>query len=209
MNRKHGEINQIGGSVKVGSIGKISSLMSRELESSSSSSSIAPSSSRRKPQSAPVSVSCSDRTFKLRKPLDEAQKTVIRINNTKQSSQQNTRPTKSRNQARISVVGLATQTQTQQKPKGIVTEEGRGKIDEKSRASPDLQWKTRSQKISHHIPMLGSEDIMLDKTAVKRDKKAWKVNLVEVVDTNCGIPAGSLSSRLKKLSFAKLSHSII
>lgn len=187
MNRKLGEINRGGSSIRIGSIGTISSLMSKELETSSSS-------SQRNPQSAPVSVSCGERTFKLRKSVDEVQKTGTRSNKTKQRSPENTRGP---HQDRISVLGLATPKPQKQK---VSMEEARS-----SRRSPEFNWKTRSHKITHHVPMLESED-----KTIKRDKAvAWKVNLVEVVDTNCGIPAGTLSSRLKKLGFAKLSQSII
>ncbi|XP_008803761.2 uncharacterized protein LOC103717230 [Phoenix dactylifera] len=62
------------------------------------------------------------------------------------------------------------------------------------------------RKNGHRVPMLGSDDIAIDRNpnTDKVDKKGQPY-IVEVVDLKCSNP---MSSRLKKLGFSKLSESI-
>jgi hypothetical protein len=68
-------------------------------------------------------------------------------------------------------------------------------------------------KSTHHMPMFGSDSIILDRTPSRKksDKKATKI--VEIVDIRCGSPdrtwANPITSKLKKLGFSKLSESTV
>lgn len=63
------------------------------------------------------------------------------------------------------------------------------------------------------MPMLGSDNITVDRTPrrEKSDKKA--TNIMEIVDVKCGNPDRSwtnpITSKLKKLGFSKLSESTV
>lgn len=80
--------------------------------------------------------------------------------------------------------------------------------------NPDFSRKAKSYpKNTHRIPMLGSDNIDLDRTP-SREKTDKKVsNIVEVVDIKCGNSdrawTSPITNKLKKLSFSKLSESII
>ncbi|CAK7338429.1 unnamed protein product [Dovyalis caffra] len=83
-----------------------------------------------------------------------------------------------------------------------------------NRGSPETPRKVKTfNKIAHRMPMLGSDNITLDRTPSreKSDKKA--INIVEIVDIKCGNTdrawANPITSKLKKLGFSKLSESII
>ncbi|KAK9089671.1 hypothetical protein Scep_028753 [Stephania cephalantha] len=70
-----------------------------------------------------------------------------------------------------------------------------------------------AQKSRHRVPMLGSDDVAVE-TPPRRTKPAKKgANIVEVVDIKCGshekMWASPMASRLKKISFSKLSETII
>ncbi|XVF03919.1 hypothetical protein REPUB_Repub05bG0035000 [Reevesia pubescens] len=157
-----------GGSIKVGTTGTISSLMTRELDSTKPAPQT-PASFRHKPQTVPVSVACGSATPKrlqLRKSLDGA-----------------------------STSGSSSNSM--------------------SYKTPQTAQKTKSfPKNTHQIPMLGSDNIALDRTPTrqKSDKKIVS-NIVEVVDIKCGNPdrawASPITNRLKKLGFSKLSESIV
>ncbi|CAM9003861.1 unnamed protein product [Rhodiola kirilowii] len=75
-------IKRGGGSIKVGAVGTISALMTRELESANSTPQ-AQSSSRSKLQTAPVSVPCgaTPRRLQARRSLDEASSSGKRADN--------------------------------------------------------------------------------------------------------------------------------
>ncbi|XP_057540441.1 uncharacterized protein LOC130818327 [Amaranthus tricolor] len=154
-----------GGSIKVGTIGTIGSLMTREIESSSHTSS---------PRTAAPAVRGRG-PLKPRKSVSEAS-----------SSSTATRPRQNPS------------TTTPKRPKQKTPFEDVGNNS-----------KTRSHKRSYHIPMLGSENIHLEKTPI-RDKPTKKGSyIVDIVDINCGNPGVSLSNRLKKLNFSKLSQSFM
>lgn len=147
-----------GGSVRVGTTGTISSLMTRELESMKAASQKPSSSSINKPQAVPLTP----RRLQARKSSDEASSSGIR-NNTK---------------------------------------------------SPEFPRKTKGYpKNTHRIPMLGSDNIVLERTPSreKTDKKGS--NIVEVVDIKCGNSdrawTSPITSKLRKLGFSKLSESIV
>ncbi|XWS51901.1 hypothetical protein CRYUN_Cryun11dG0021500 [Craigia yunnanensis] len=155
-----------GGSIKVGTTGTISSLMTRELDSLKSAPQT-PVSFRHKPQTIPVSVACGSATPKrlqLRKSLD----------------------------------GASTS----------------GSSKSMSYKSPQTSQKTISfPKNIHQIPMLGSDNIALDRTPSRQKSDKKVSNIVEVVDIKCGNPdrawASPITNRLKKLGFSKLSESIV
>ncbi|KAK9269161.1 hypothetical protein L1049_000930 [Liquidambar formosana] len=80
--------------------------------------------------------------------------------------------------------------------------------------SPEIARKTKNYiHKSHRIPMLGSDNIVLDRTPnrKKTDKKGSYI--VEIVDIKCRNPdrawATPITNRLKKLSFSKLSESVV
>ncbi|KAF9672970.1 hypothetical protein SADUNF_Sadunf11G0099700 [Salix dunnii] len=97
--------------------------------------------------------------------------------------------------------------------------QARKSLDEASssginRRSPETPRKMKSfNKSTHHMPMLGSDNITLDRTPrrEKSDKKA--TNTVEIVDVKCSNPdrswANPITSKLKKLGFSKLSESTV
>ncbi|XP_022753939.1 uncharacterized protein LOC111302272 isoform X2 [Durio zibethinus] len=155
-----------GGSIKVGTTGTISSLMTRELDSIKSAPQT-PVSLIHNPQTIPASVACGSAAPK-------------------------------RLQRRKSLDGASTS----------------GSSNSMSYKSPQTAQKTKSfHKNIHQIPMLGSDNIALDRTPSrqKSDKKVSKI--VEVVDIKCGNPdrawASPITHRLKKLGFSKLSQSIV
>ncbi|OMO80604.1 hypothetical protein CCACVL1_12858 [Corchorus capsularis] len=157
-----------GGSIKVGTTGTISALMTRELDSIKTAPRT-PVSIKHKPQTVPVSVPCGSATPKrlqLRRSLDGGASTSGSSNNMSYKSPQTAQKSKSF-------------------PKNI-----------------------------HQVPMLGSDNVPLDRTPSrqKSDKKVVS-NIVEVVDIKCGNPdrawASPITNRLKKLGFSKLSESII
>lgn len=142
------------------------------------------SSSSRNPRSAFVAI---DSTLKPRKSMDEGQSSM-----------------NPRSPVQHGVSVMSSTTPKRQKQKATL-EEASCSRDGNVETSPEFPW---VQKRTQRIPMLDSENVALDKTP-KREKPARKVSIVEVVDTKCGVPAGSLSNRLKKLGFSKLSQSII
>ncbi|KAJ4726107.1 DNA replication regulator sld2 like [Melia azedarach] len=148
-----------GGSIKIGTTGTISSLMTRELESVKS----AP----QTPRTPPVSVACGATSVKRlqpRKSSDEASTS---------SSNNNI-----------------------------------------NRRSPEIARKTKSyNKSTYQIPMLGSDNVVLDRTPIRQKSDKKGPNIVEIVDIKCGHPerawANPITNKLKKLGFSKLSESII
>ncbi|KAH9621447.1 hypothetical protein KSS87_001304 [Heliosperma pusillum] len=173
-----------GGSVRVGTIGTISSLMTRELESSKSSPGYR--------ETIPV---------KTRKSMDEASSSSSKHKNPDFSRK--TRGQKSHN---VPVLGVT----TLKRPKQTTPLEDVGNSSVRqamSKKSPDASSKTRSHRSNSQIPMLGSENIHLDKTPLRDLSMKKGVNIVEMVDVGCGNP--SLSNRLKKLGFSKLSQSFM
>ncbi|XP_021758849.1 uncharacterized protein LOC110723784 [Chenopodium quinoa] len=182
-----------GGSVKVGTIGTIGSLMTREIESSS-------------PRTS-VPVVRGNGPLKPRKLMSEASS----------SSSSSSTPTSIKHKnpeafRKTKVQDLSTTT-TRRRPKQKTPFEDVGNNSTvsqgTSKRSLDLSGKTRSHKRSYHIPMLGSENIHLEKTPI-RDKPTKKGStIVDIVDIHCGNPGGSISNRLKKLNFSKLSQSFM
>ncbi|XVE50591.1 hypothetical protein DITRI_Ditri01bG0175300 [Diplodiscus trichospermus] len=156
-----------GGSIKVGTTGTISSLMTRELNSVKSAPQT-PMSLRQKSQTIPVSVACGSGTPK-------------------------------RQQQRKSLDGASTRGSSSNRM---------------SHKSPQTAQKTKSfPKNIHQIPMLGSDNIALDRTPSRQKSDKKVSNIVEVVDIKCGNPdrawASPITNRLKRLGFSKLSESII
>lgn len=74
-----------------------------------------------------------------------------------------------------------------------------------NRKSPETIRKMKHYRKNHQVPMLGSDSLSLDRTP-RRDKPNKRGSyIVEVVDIKCG---SRTASRLKKLSFSKLSESV-
>lgn len=155
-----------GGSIRVGATGTVSSLMTRELESSKVEPQTSTASSRNKHQTAPVSIPCGVPTPKKlpRKSSDEASSS-------------------------------GTSTYINQR-------------------HPDIPQKPKTHlKTTSQIPMLDSHNFGMDKTPIRQKANKKGPNIVEVVDIKCGGSgrawAGPVTNRLKKLSFSKLSESVV
>lgn len=185
-----------GGSIRVGTVGTIGSLMTRELESSNPTTHT-PSSSRH----THLTGSNGNGPLKPRTSMDESTNTRV-----KHRSPEAVQKTRGQNQHRFPV----TITTTPKRPKQQAPLEyvGNSTVNNGTSRS-DFSGKARSHKRSYHIPMLSAENIHLEKTP-SRDKPMRKgSNIVDIVDINCGNPGGSLSNRLKKLGFSKLSQSFM
>ncbi|GKV15668.1 hypothetical protein SLEP1_g26437 [Rubroshorea leprosula] len=80
------------------------------------------------------------------------------------------------------------------------------------RSPQNAQKRKCNLKNTNRVPMLGSDNIALERTP-SREKTDKKVNIVEIVDIKCGNPdrawASPLTNRLKKIGFSKLSESMI
>lgn len=176
-----------GGSIKVGTIGTISSLMTREIEASSSS---------------------FHTTLKTRKSVNEGSSSVMN-SSFKQRNPQTEGRTRSQNQHRISVISATTPKRQKQKLAPLDDLGNSPLCKGTLRRRPDSSGKTRNHKRSSDIPMLGSENIHLEKTPIREKPPRKGSNLVHVVDIHCGHSTGLLSNRLKKLGFSKLSHSFM
>ncbi|GMH05726.1 hypothetical protein Nepgr_007566 [Nepenthes gracilis] len=118
--------------------------------------------------------------------------------------------TRGKNQHQIRI-HRATMPKRHRRRKSPVKESGRGGSKNipslSNERSPD--WKTKSYKGTHQIPMLSFENIALDKTPNREMPSKKRYNVVNVVDINCGSSSGSLANRLKKLGFSKLSQSFV
>ncbi|XP_021755812.1 uncharacterized protein LOC110720999 [Chenopodium quinoa] len=183
-----------GGSVKVGTIGTIGSLMTREIESSS-------------PRTSVPAVR-GNGPLKPRKLMSEASSSSSSSSISTPSSIKHKSPEAFR---KTKVQNLSTTTPRRPKQKTPFEDVGKNSTVSQgtSKRSLDPSGKTRSRKRSYHIPMLGSENIHLDKTPI-RDKPTKKGStIVDIVDIHCGNPGGSISNRLKKLNFSKLSQSFM
>ncbi|KAI3849028.1 hypothetical protein MKX03_011471 [Papaver bracteatum] len=165
-------IKGAGGSIRVGTTGTISSLITKEMDNRNSAQKHTPISTKRKPATIPLSLPSGS---------------------TPRTSLQRRRTT---NEASSSSSSSSTSTSN---------------INRRSSTSSARQ--STGKKSTHDLPMLGSEDIPLERTpyrATSSNKKG--PNIVEVVDIKCGKSEKSwstpISSRLKKLGFSKLSVSI-
>lgn len=82
-------------------------------------------------------------------------------------------------------------------------------VDQRSPES-GRKMKNHTRK-SHRIPMLGGDNIALDRTPTRG--KIEKKGSVEIVDIKCGYTdrtwSSPITTRLKKLGFSKLSESMI
>ncbi|KAK9673939.1 hypothetical protein RND81_12G200400 [Saponaria officinalis] len=169
-----------GGSIRVGTIGTISSLMTRELESSKSAS------SRR----------TSD-IVKPRKSTDEASSSSSSSSGLSTEVRKTKGSQKSNRVLSLSVTSL-------KRPKQKTPFEDLGN---NSTVRQSSSGKMRSHRSSSKIPMLGSENVHLEKTPSRDPSMKRGLNIVDIVDVNCGNP--SISDRLKKLGFSKLSQSFM
>ncbi|KAL6999233.1 hypothetical protein U1Q18_000394 [Sarracenia purpurea var. burkii] len=159
-----------GGSIKVGTTGTISALMSKELEPKKSESQI-PVSSRNRSHEGSISVpsdAITPRRLKPKPSIDEGSS----------SSSSST-------------------------------------IINKKSIEIARKTKNYNRKKTHQIPILDSDNISLDGTPSrgKPDHKRGSY-IVEVVDIKCGANpdrtwVSPITSRLKKLSFSKLSENVV
>lgn len=174
-----------GGSIKLGTTGTISSLMTRELDHISSVPHKQQVSSTNKPRTRtlPVSVPCSSSSSSS--------------STTTSATPKRLQPRKSSDEASSS--GNSKNTNRRSLGNGI---------SQKTKASG------RTRNTTHRMPMLSSDsNFSVDRTPIKEKIDKKKLNIVEVVDIKCGNAekawATPLTSRLKKLGFSKLSESII
>lgn len=175
-----------GGSIRVGTVGTIGSLMTRELEASSSAS------------------------HGIRTPMilvDEASRSDTRTS-IKQRNREVGGRTRGQTQHRISVISAT--TPKRQKQKAPLDDLGNSSLCKGTvRRTPDSLGKIQTPRQSSHVPMLGYENIYLDKTPTREKPTRRGANLAHLVDIHCGNSTGSLSDRLKKLGFSKLSQSFM
>lgn len=169
-------IDQGGGSIRVGTTGTIGNLMTKEMDSvkqiphSSTS-------SRKKPQTAPVSVPCGA----------IPRKSLHKKNSTNEAGSSSSSSNNSNNMNNNISSSSSNPGNTQ-------------------------KLKSNLQKNDHHIPMLRSGDAAAKgkPNQEKSDKKG--PNIVEIVDLKCGTPdktwSSPITTRLKKLSFSKLSETV-
>lgn len=175
-----------GGSIRVGTVGTIGSLMTRELEASSSASH-----GTRKPMTL----------------VDEASRSDARTT-IKQRNREVGGRTRGQTQHRISVISAT--TPKRQKQKASLDDLGNSSLCKGTvRRNPDFPGKIQTPRRSSHLPMLGSENIHLDKTPTREKPTRRGADLAHLVDIHCGNSTVSLSDRLKKLGFSKLSQSFM
>ncbi|KAI3988305.1 hypothetical protein MKX01_012094 [Papaver californicum] len=158
------------GSIRVGTTGTISSLITKEMDNRNSVQQHTPISTKRKLAAIPLSL-----------PSGSTPRTSLQLRRTTNEASSSSSSTSTSNISRRSSTSSARQS--------------------------------TGKKSTHNLPMLGSEDIPLERTpyrATSSNKKG--PNIVEVVDIKCGKSGKSwstpISSRLKKLGFSKLSVSI-
>ncbi|KAL3636786.1 hypothetical protein CASFOL_019085 [Castilleja foliolosa] len=87
----------------------------------------------------------------------------------------------------------------------------------KTPKEPEIHKRTKTQaRKSHQIPMLSDDNISIDGTPIRPKKPVRKgpaAGVVDIVDIKCGGSnrkwVNPITDRLKKISFSKLSESII
>ncbi|XP_056163979.1 uncharacterized protein LOC115667093 [Syzygium oleosum] len=152
-----------GGSIRIGTTGTISALMTRELES-----------------------------------IKSAPKT----------------PISPRNRPRPQVVSISCRATTPKRPQQRKSMDGASSSNCADERSLEVPRKTKGHgRTNTELPMLAGDDVALDGTPERRKTDKKVTNIVEVVDIRCGNAdrawAGPITNRLKKLSFSKLSESIV
>lgn len=172
-----------GGSIKLGTTGTISSLMTRELDQKISS--VVPHkqvASRSKPRTVPVSVPCGS-------------------SSSSSTTQKRLQPRKSSDEASSSS-GSSSSKNTNRRS------HGNGMMSQKTKANNGRNNTHRLPMLGSDNFSVDNRSPVRQ----KNDKKIPN-NIVEVVDIKCGNAekawATPLTSRLKKLGFSKLSESII
>jgi len=175
-----------GGSVRVGTVGTVGSLMTRELE---------------------ASRPASHGTLKPRKSVDEVSSSDMRTSIKHRNPEVGGR-TRGQTQHRISVISAA--TSKRQKQKAPLDDLGNSPLCKGTvRRALDSSSKMRTPGETSYIPMLSSENIHLDRTPTREKPTRRGASLAHVVDVRCGNSTVSLSNRLKKLGFSKLSQSFM
>ena len=120
--------------------------------------------------------------------------------------------TSSRNKAPMVSVSVPCSTSTPKKSKPRTSSDEASSSRSVDERSPETGRKTKNYpRKSHRIPMLGPDNIALDRTPTRG--KIEKKGSVEIVDIKCGYTDRSwsnpITNRLKKLGFSKLSESMI
>ncbi|KAK3199594.1 hypothetical protein Dsin_023009 [Dipteronia sinensis] len=119
------------------------------------------------------------------------------------------------NTPRASVAGAATTAKRLQQRKSLDEASTSGSTSNNiNRGNPETARKTKGHtKSTHTIPMLGSDNIALDRTPSRQKTDRKGTNIVEIVDIKCRNPdrawSKPITSKLKKLGFSKLSESSI
>lgn len=110
----------------------------------------------------------------------------------------------------------AVSTQKAFKSRPQVNEASSSSSSNKNRTSctnPEIIRKAKHYSRKSQIPMLDSDNISVDATPIRQKSDKRLSYMAEVVDIKCGSPdrawASPITNRLKKLSFSKLSESII
>ncbi|OVA11502.1 hypothetical protein BVC80_9009g34 [Macleaya cordata] len=88
-----------------------------------------------------------------------------------------------------------------------------GRISNTNHESLENIQKTRRniQTNNHRIPILGSENVALERTPYREKPERKGSYIAEIVDLKCGNPdrwSSPIANRLKKLGFSKLSESV-
>ncbi|XP_030542388.1 uncharacterized protein LOC115749601 [Rhodamnia argentea] len=122
-------------------------------------------------------------------------------------------PISPRNRPRPHVVSISCKATTPKRPQRRKSD-GASSSNCADERSPEVPRKTKGHaRTNTQLPMLAGDDVALDGTAGRRKTDKKVTNIVEVVDIRCGNAdrawAGPIATRLKKLSFSKLSESIV
>jgi len=190
-------MNGGGESVKVGTVGTISALMTRELESSTLGLNTA--------SSFQCAQSQANSPIKPNKSENQASSSTMRAS-MKHRSPEGMRRTSRKDEYQI-ISSATPKRQKQNVPSEYKdTSSINSKINGKSLY---FSGKTRSHKFSPHISILSSENSRLEKTPLREKSTRKGSNIVDIVDFNCGNSAGSLSNRLKKLGMSRMSQSFM
>ncbi|KAL5548301.1 hypothetical protein UlMin_003532 [Ulmus minor] len=110
---------------------------------------------------------------------------------------------------------VASSSSTPKRPRQRKSSDEASSSGSNSFPTPEFSRKTKGYypKNTHGIPILGSENIALDRTPSREKTEKKTHNIVEVVDIKCGNSdkawTSPITNRLRKLGFSKLSESII
>ncbi|KAL3736315.1 hypothetical protein ACJRO7_025299 [Eucalyptus globulus] len=123
-------------------------------------------------------------------------------------------PISPRNRPRPHVVSISCKATTPKRSQQRKSMDGASSSNCADERNLEVPRKTKGHaRTDTQLPMLAGNDVALDGTPVKRKTDKKVTNIVEVVDIRCGNAdrawTGPIANRLKKLSFSKLSESIV